>query len=413
MKNIRISINYITVYRISVYLELILNLGFFNIKENYSFITITLSMIISVFIYALYLTQKDKTEIPTWFSLFILAIFLIYIFQFIRLYFSYARGINFKRALELNSEILLLLSTFPILEILKSKQSKKFFYTVYVIGMLNLIFRTIVWYFFNFHGKDIAPGLFVGGYTWARVFMGQLLTKIPGTFIDGYLLIYSLVLLFNIKNSIKVRVTALLGLIFVYAYQVVVLQSRGQMFNFAITLIMVLFIISVGSHYKVRNIIFLLFLLLILIYFNLDYILSFLNTFQPNTNTAYGVSSTARLNGLNYFFTYFKENILVGMGILPDQIYNNTDATIYLSDYGLILNLFQFGIIGFVVMIIPYIKSFYLIFKRTASTNINIKIFLGLSVYMLINSFTTNPYWFENITILPIYFALILYSECY
>ena len=266
MKNIRISINYITVYRISVYLELILNLGFFNIKENYSFITITLSMIISVFIYALYLTQKDKTEIPTWFSLFILAIFLIYIFQFIRLYFSYARGINFKRALELNSEILLLLSTFPILEILKSKQSKKFFYTVYVIGMLNLIFRTIVWYFFNFHGKDIAPGLFVGGYTWARVFMGQLLTKIPGTFIDGYLLIYSLVLLFNIKNSIKVRVTALLGLIFVYAYQVVVLQSRGQMFNFAITLIMVLFIISVGSHYKVRNIIFLLFLLLILIF---------------------------------------------------------------------------------------------------------------------------------------------------
>ena len=125
------------------------------------------------------------------------------------------------------------------------------------------------------------------------------------------------------------------------------------------------------------------------------------------------MSSTARLNGLNYFFTYFKENILVGMGILPDQIYNNTDATIYLSDYGLILNLFQFGIIGFVVMIIPYIKSFYLIFKRTASTNINIKIFLGLSVYMLINSFTTNPYWFENITILPIYFALILYSECY
>lgn len=407
------KINPIKIYKSTIYLIIILNIGILNIDANRSLAWFYISVFFTVCLFLFYLCNKNREKINNWFKIYIVLIILLFSFHFFRLLNSFSTLITTEDAFRHYDVFLLLLLTFPLVEVLKF-DSKSFFATIVNIGYLNLSFRFIVWFMYNFKNINIAPGYFSGqdGTSWTRSIGTLSLSRLTGSFLDSFLLIYVLIQFFYDTNCHK-KIISILELVFWFFYQGIIYQSRMQVLMGIFLIIFLIIIRNKNSKQKHLNYTLLIFMSMVILVFQLNNIIGFIQTFSTN-NSVYGSSTEARLLGINYFVQQlFNSNLWFGTGFLPDQI-KLPYYTFYIVDYGIFMNIIEFGIIGFIIMFVPFWKGLQVAFKLIKNNILNDKNILyelALTFYMIVSMILYNFYWIDFVTILPIYFALILYSS--
>lgn len=383
-----------------------LNLGFLNLFGSFEYSTMFISAILSIILFLLYLFQPLKSKFSSkWCLIYIILVFVIFLFHIFRLKSINISSISVLSVFNNYEGIFLLLLIFPLYEILNSKNSSKVFLrNLAVLGYLALFIRFGVWIIYNFYeGSNVAPYL-LHGLDWRRTILGHNFIRITGTFLDIYTFLYSLNKVFYGVRNNNIKLFSVFGLVFIFFYSVFVSQYRMVSLAFLMVFIILLFKETYNSTNRIVSRLLLTFLIIIGLVVSRNLITDFISSFSA---TAYNGSSTVtRLKGLPFLEAEWKNiNIWTGIGFTNDNM-QYMNITYWLSDYGFLANLFQFGIIGFVIYLIPFLhglwQSITYFFKKSEIYVI------GFTVYLLITSTTFNPMRNQYITILPLYIAFML-----
>lgn len=352
----------------------------------------------------LYIFQKNKI-IPKNFIVYfyLISIFIYLCFEIIRLHYFSFSGLNILNALSLEKNFFYILLTMPIFEILEKKK-KIFLRNIIYIGLIVLVFRGVVWFLFNKFGINLMSGLFeVRGYNWTH---GNGYVRLTGTFLDGLIFSFFGIEFFRTRLY-KERLYYGIILLFLLFYSCVVYSSRSQLICYLITM---LFIYIWNSKNKLHTILnCLLAIVLVLIILQLPVAKNFIASFSSNDAT-YGEGTLVRMLGTSFYQNEWQNNnILFGFGIAEDGNYvGNTQY--FLSDLGIISYIFEFGIIGFILAVLPMLEGIRVGIK-SIKTNDGLLLF-SLSIYTILSSFMSqNVYDYIRILIVPFILGIILFVK--
>lgn len=355
------KINYISIYKYAIYLIVFLYLGFINLFVDLNYLSITIGVIITAILFLIYLSQKNKRGLIGKYILpFTCLFFLIFIIDLFRLKNFSLSGYTVTDALIHDRFYFFILLALPLNEIFAYKKSRKQILNfLYISGIAILICRFIVWLFYNKFKIDLAPGYFqVMGYNWARNGM----TRLPGSFLDNYIWIGSLYFVFFKKDYKKIFV-----LLFLFFYALIIYDSRSQII--AMAFILILSVIIIKKSFISKVVTWFLGPILLFLSFNSPFFIKILNTFSI-TDSDYGGSTLIRLNTFNIYQELWLNNgVWWGYGISNDGNYfsNLSFQMINQSDLGIISSLFQFGIVGFVILLFPLVQGIYLSLRNWKS----------------------------------------------
>lgn len=373
------------------------------LKVNFD--TLFLSVLLTGIVFFLYLIQKRKNvSIKKWIIIYILLEFLLYGYELLKL-----DNIELTtKYLFINyGEIFLLFLVFPISEVI-NKEKDIFFKKINYLGLSILVLRFFIWLSYNFFHINMGLFTFGGGRPdFTRSIGGLSLYRAAGTFIDGFLFAYALSNCWSDKKK-KKYIFELLFLIF---YAVYVYQSRTQIIFYVSTIVITIIYFSFISRGKkvsqgIRGITAVGSLSVLYLAFS-SRIQKFFDSFS--TNAVNGSSTLARQAEYEYFSMLWRDqNIWTGFGYYYDKGPYYNGSKVFLSDLGIIVQLYQFGIIGFILSLIPLIIGFVRSFTRCSqNSNFNNRILFILALYLLISSSSFNPYIFINFPILVLYISML------
>lgn len=382
---------------------------FFLLLIHYGSATLGISIALTIVIFILWLSKKNRHNIidGKWVTFYILLLALLFIIQINRNSLDNSNS-DFKFVFLNYGYIPLLLMIFPMYEIL-CKDKVKFLHNIFKLGILILIIKTLSWGVYNFFNINLGFTDLGGGVGWHRAVLGKLYDRMNGTFLDGYLLAYAGMQLMSNKNK---KINYFIVLLFIILYSVVVYQSRAQFVFYIFSLLIGILYCSIKHKNRLISIlIFILFLCAISFLFR-EKIFNFISSFSIYSEN--GGSTLIRLQEYFYFpYLWKSTNIYWGFGI-----YNEANPLIsngirlYISDIGIIMQLYQFGIIGFLISIIPLIFGFVRAIKDLLTKNNEFNILLVLiTAYLLISSTNFNMYYSALFPIIPFYISLILFNN--
>lgn len=401
------KIKYTSIYAYLIYIIVFLNLGFFNLIMPFEYTGMLLAAVISIITFFIYIFQPVKYKLPgKWYQIYLMLIFCIYIYHFFNLKKTNISSMTLLSAFNNNEGIFLLLLVFPIYEILKGNDKEKFLKNLAILGYLALMIRLIVWGMYNFINIDIAPYM-IRGLDWNRMVLGRSFIRVSGTFLDIYTFIYSINASFKSIYSHHYKISAFIGILFIFLYSVLISQYRMVSLALLSVLILVILKETYNSQRRLLNVLLFIMLIILIMIIGHGIIMNFINSFSLNAST--GSSTSTRLNGLPFIEEEWKNSsIWNGFGFSNDNM-TYMNMTYWLSDYGFLANLFQFGIIGFLICLVPFIYGIYFsIVSFFKEKNIYV---LGFTVYLLITSTTFNPMRNQYISILPFYIAFMLFYK--
>lgn len=401
------KIKYTSIYAYLIYIIVFLNLGFFNLIMPFEYTGMLLAAVISIITFFIYIFQPVKYKLPgKWYQIYLMLIFCIYIYHFFNLKKTNISSMTLLFAFNNNEGIFLLLLVFPIYEILKGNDKEKFLKNLAILGYLALMIRLIVWGMYNFINIDIAPYM-IRGLDWNRMVLGRSFIRVSGTFLDIYTFIYSINAFFKSIYSHHYKISAFIGILFIFLYSVLISQYRMVSLALLSVLILVILKETYNSQRRLLNVLLFIMLIILIMIIGHGIIMNFINSFSLNAST--GSSTSTRLNGLPFIEEEWKNSsIWNGFGFSNDNM-TYMNMTYWLSDYGFLANLFQFGIIGFLICLVPFIYGIYFsIVSFFKEKNIYV---LGFTVYLLITSTTFNPMRNQYISILPFYIAFMLFYK--
>ncbi|MCE6034535.1 hypothetical protein [Levilactobacillus brevis] len=398
------KISFFDIYEFLLYIIVILNLEVLNVISNLDNLAQTISVVLTFVVLLLYIFQKNKI-IPKNFIVYfyLISIFIYLCFEIIRLHYFSFSGLNILNALSLEKNFFYILLTMPIFEILEKKK-KIFLRNIIYIGLIVLVFRGVVWFLFNKFGINLMSGLFeVRGYNWTH---GNGYVRLTGTFLDGLIFSFFGIEFFRTRLY-KERLYYGIILLFLLFYSCVVYSSRSQLICYLITM---LFIYIWNSKNKLHTILnCLLAIVLVLIILQLPVAKNFIASFSSNDAT-YGEGTLVRMLGTSFYQNEWQNNnILFGFGIAEDGNYvGNTQY--FLSDLGIISYIFEFGIIGFILAVLPMLEGIRVGIK-SIKTNDGLLLF-SLSIYTMLSSFMSqNVYDYIRILIVPFILGIILFVK--
>lgn len=384
------------IYRYLLYLIFLLNLSFLNIFSDLTYTTQNISVYLTFLLMGSYLLQRRISKLTIFTSVTVLLFFLLIMFNL------YRQGIPVNGFLPFSSKIYLLrnfsfiLLVFPISEILKSKYSLNFLKVVFVFGILAILFRSFIWLSYNYAGLNIAPGIIEErGANWTRY--GAV--RLQALFLDGYVLSYLLCKLFLTDSKNKLLYGIFLFI--VLFYEGIIYASRSQLIGFSI-MFMAIYLL------KNRNLLNKLFSFVSLGLASFAILLSpyydrFIDSFSVS-NSDYGAGTMVRIVGRRYYQELWNQNKLLGFGSTSD---GNIFAgwKYYLSDLGIIRMLYQFGIIGFIICLLPILYGCLVGFKNRLQ--FEGMLLFCLSLFVLVTSFASqNLYDYSRIMLLPLLLGL-------
>lgn len=395
--NLKIKTN--TFYKIVIVLVFFLNLGFLNITMNITGISMYFSIVITLISFFVFLFKANDINRHLLIISYCILLLVFLIYQFLRPRYFFA---DTSELLRMYLPFLLIFLAFPISQVITKTNNFKLLELICILGYTILALRTIYWGMFNFFNINMAPGSIIPD--WTRALGGRMFTRLPGIFLNGYIMIVSW---YNLLY--KQKVIYLGGLFFMLFYSVIVTQSRAGIIELLmISLIILLFYTYNAKNRLVRGIFVTIFILFVFI-LAMPHIAGFIDTFSAN-NLEYGGSTLTRQKGYQFYLDLWLNNRIFGIGLIPDNIQINRWLTYYLSDYNFIVNLYEFGYIGFFILLIPFfygIKVSFLIVHKKLCTNDSILfIQIFLTVFLIIDMFFQNIYLAQNITLLPLYMGI-------
>lgn len=395
--NLKIKTN--TFYKIVIVLVFFLNLGFLNITMNITGISMYFSIVITLISFFVFLFKANDINRHLLIISYCILLLIFLIYQFLRPRYFFA---DTSELLRMYLPFLLIFLAFPISQLITKTNNFKLLELICILGYTILALRTIYWGMFNFFNINMAPGSIIPD--WTRALGGRMFTRLPGIFLNGYIMIVSW---YNLLY--KQKVIYLGGLFFMLFYSVIVTQSRAGIIELLmISLIILLFYTYNAKNRLVRGIFVTIFILFVFI-LAMPHIAGFIDTFSAN-NLEYGGSTLTRQKGYQFYLDLWLNNRIFGIGLIPDNIQINRWLTYYLSDYNFIVNLYEFGYIGFFILLIPFfygIKVSFLIVHKKLCTNDSILfIQIFLTIFLIIDMFFQNIYLAQNITLLPLYMGI-------
>ncbi|ANU51432.1 hypothetical protein [Limosilactobacillus reuteri] len=398
------KISFFNMYEVLLYIIVILNLEVLNITSNLDNLAQSISVILTFAVFLLYIVQKDKIVPKNFIVYFYLVSIFVYLgFEIIRLHYSSFSGLNISNALSLEKNFFYILLTMPIFELLEKKKNN-FLKNIVYIGLIVLVIRSIVWFLFNKFGINIMPGLFeVRGYNWTH---GNGYVRLTGTFLDGLIYTFFGIKLFK-TESYKERAYYGIIIFFLLFYSFEVYSSRSQLICYLITILCIYIWNSKNKLHTTLNCLF--GLILVLIILQLPVAKNFIASFSSNDVT-YGEGTMVRLLGKNFYQNEWQNNsILFGFGIAEDGNYlGNTQY--FLSDLGISSYIFEFGIVGFVLALLPMLEGLKTGIKSIKTTD-GLLLF-SLSIYTILSSFMSqNVYDYIRILIIPFILGIILFVQ--
>ena len=176
------KITCIQLYKILFYIILVLNL------VRISAITLAFSIILTSITFLIYLNQKNKQMIQNrLIRLFVIMSFLLLLFQLIRYkLFNDVYAISNLSLFSSYGYVFLLLLIFPLYEVL-CVEKDNFLLAVTKIGYIFIILKLLGWIDYNFLGNAKLFLFLDGDPKASRIIGSTILTKMPGTFLNGYL----------------------------------------------------------------------------------------------------------------------------------------------------------------------------------------------------------------------------------
>lgn len=369
--------------------------------------TIYISFAITILLLILYVSQKKKNTIYSMGILvFVVLEILLTILQMFRQLVFRLSDINVPDLIFLYGEMFLLLLIFPIYEIFCAK-GIDFFREICRIALFVLILKAIVWYLFNFRSIDIGYYYIGGAERWVRFALGRTLYRMTGTALDGFIFSYFIVNFFT-KSSLSEKIKSLIYMAFLYFFAMYISQSRVQLIYYTVSLLIGLLYYSIHTKNKaiVRLSIVLLLALAVFLFRNV--IVNFMNSFSLNSNI--GDSTQIRMLEYRYFDELWRRtSYLFGFGMINEPIIMNGIAY-WLSDLGIADILYQFGVVGLFVGLIPFILGAYKTIKviKIKESSLNF-FFVCSSSYYIASISNINPYRNVNYLTLPFYIAFLLY----
>ena len=402
------KISFISIYNFIIYTILVLNLGFFNLIYQSDRIAFKISIVLALIVFIIYTFQPNKISVKKSISLYLILCLSLFMIEFLRN--SRPFVISNEDLIYQFGGVFLCLVLFPINEILSSDK-KTFLTNLVVMGYIILLIKATVWFLYNFLQINIAPGIWGYKIDWAREIFGHVFTRLSGTFLDSYLLIYSFYTMISKDKEINKRIYAGIGLLFLFFYATVVTQYRMIVVLYLLTILLLIFILSYKSKNKAASLILLLLILCLLLIINRAGIKSFISSFSVNNNIT-GGSTSFRLLELDFFKSlWLQNNIGLGFGFIPDKVIPYNGAGYYLSDLGFTANLYQFGIIGFAILIFPFLMGIKLSLIHLSKSNISNNklyfIFVGLTIYIVMSLLPYSPYNPSLVSLMPIYLAIL------
>lgn len=355
------KINVLKLYEYSIYLIVFLYLGFINFLKDLNSISISISVVLTFILFNIYLAQKNKIQVSKFVSFFVFSFVSVFVIQLYRLTKFSLSGYTITDALIHNRYNILVLLTFPIIEILAYKPTRcRFLNNIYYFGISILIFRLIAWIMYNKIHLNVAPGYFeVMGFSWAR----NGLSRLSGTFLDNYVWVLALFKIVKNKSFLN-KLLNIFVMVLCFSYALIVYDSRSQQIAYIISLVLFIFIMSTSIQNKIWDIIGSIIIIPIIL--KEHYLDKLINTFSIS-NADYGSSTQIRMFTLNtYQSLWLERGIWWGYGISNDGNYFSIlDVNmINQSDLGILSMLFKYGIIGFLIFISPVIVGMYTGLKK-------------------------------------------------
>lgn len=392
-----------TVYKFCIYSIIFLNLGFLDVFGTFDRQAMFVSIILSLFAFFIYTfdnhrkTLKKGRDIATGIFL-IVSLFIIQIFRIQN------SEITPRAAFTTFGGMLLVLAAFPMYELLITQFDRTLKYIV-TIGFTAIILRIVLWFFYNFMNINLGPGFFEGREDWTRTILGHTLVRISEPYISGFLFIVCVLGIYN-KGYFKNKINNYLGVIVLYFYAIFISQTRMQLLVYTIILGLMLLVQSLNSG-KILLFISSIIIIILLLIINKDHIISFFNSFDPNSVNGY--STTLRINSFNYFLSVWENsNRWLGFGFTPDGHVVGLNKY-WISDFGIYINLFEFGILGFLILIYPILRGIFISIKVLKLRAFYSNLFIGLTLFLLVSM--ENIYLLNLATIAPIYLGLMLLVE--
>ncbi len=389
------SLRYVDLYKFIIYILVFLNLRFLDFLTDNIMQIQLVSIVIAVITWLVYITQPKKVKIDNkCIFVYIFVLLILIIIEIIRVKNNIYASISTDGAINLVRNYMFVLLFFPIYEILSSdsKTKQEFIKVITIMGFCALAFRFLGWFIYNYLGFNIMPGYFsVMGYNWIR--NGNV--RLSGTFLDGFVFVY---ICLQLLKSKKIRY--ILGLAFMIVYSYLVYGSRSQLLCY-ICVFFILYIVRTGKIQKgILNLVIISSILIVILY-TTSTIQSFLDTFSVN-NKMYGEGTLVRVNGQKlYQQLWLESSSLLGFGITEDGNYIGL-TKYYLSDLGILRNLYQYGIVGFIICIIPFIDGVITAIHGVLKNSRDSVFLLGLVIYTIVTSIASqNVYDYSRIMILP------------
>ncbi len=344
----------------------------------------------------IYSLQKRKSKVTLFTSITVLLFCLLVTFNLFRQGVPVNGFLLFSEKLFLLRNFSFILLVFPITEILNSEYSSKFLKVVFLLGMFAILFRCFIWLSYNYAGLNIAPGIIAErGINWTRY--GAV--RLQALFLDGYVLAYLLCKLFVTESKKKLLYSVYLFI--VLFYEGIIYASRSQLIGFFVMFITIYLFKKTSLLNQLISFFFLTIAsvgILMSPYYN-----RFLDSFSVS-NSDYGAGTLVRIVGRKYYHEMWTQKMYLGFGQTTDgNIFNGWKY--YISDLGIIRMLYQFGIIGFIVCLLPILYGCLVGFKRRVY--FDGMLLFSLSIFVLITSFASqNLYDYSRIMLLPLLLGL-------
>lgn len=274
-------------------------------------------------------------------------------------------------------EYILLLLVYPILMWLDSDERGFWKFVKFSGGLLSFIIMVQA-YFENYFGISVVQTIH------GAVRNGRIRIITPA--ICSILVIY---VFYSILNERKKRI----GNMFLFGVLMITLiwVDQTRMMIVSVMCGLGACVLTRRRKHVLRTlIVYFVFVLIIAIALNTGMIEAFLKSFASNSKE--GLSTSVRFEAIEYFWKFFRNNPLLGMGYIrpttPEliSIWSGPFKKFYLNDLGVIGLLCRTGLTSIVIYGVPLVRMFDVGFKNLKFKSIKGSLLIGLSVYMAVTS---------------------------
>lgn len=304
---------------------------------------------------------------------------------------------------------LLILLAYPTSEILKVDK-KNFLNNINRLGISIIILKILSWILYNFMHLDIGFSLLAGRIDWTRSIGGKSLSRINGTFLDGFLFAYAFSKVLSSKEGKNKKILYLAELILLIGYSYFIFQSRAQLTFYVVCLVIGLLYWGWNKQYKLFSFFLMIILLISIAYIFKGAIDNFIGSFSINSE--HGRSTLIRFNEYDFFKNLWVSDKLLGFGFSIDNMGIYQGDYMYRSDMGILMQLYQFGIIGLIISLLPFVIGIIKSIKELRKKNNTYSLFFFIfNVYLIISFINFDVYMYNLIPIMFIYLAMILEKD--